>query len=103
MLLMRPNNKAVRHAGTFGAGGAHGAKASPVRRPTLDFSVCGQTWESSLPLPKHHSQTAQDLVKKSTLNPGTGGSNEKAISRERSTGRVGLGSAGGIRCRKAGA
>src|SRR5260221_6957277 len=59
--------------------------------------------ESPLPLPKHHSQTAQDLVKKSTLNPGTGGSNEKVISRKRSTGRVGLGSASGIRCRKAGA
>src|SRR5260221_6271671 len=103
MRLMRPNNEAVRCAGSCGAGGAHGAKAFPVRRPTLDFSVCGQTWESSLPLPKHHSQTAQELVKKSTLNPGTGGSNEKAISRKRSARRVGLWSAGGIRCRKAGA
>src|ERR1700741_1292553 len=59
--------------------------------------------ESLLPLPKDHSQSAQDLLKKSTLNPGTGGSNEKAVSRKRSAGRVGLGGAGGIRCRKAGA
>src|SRR5262249_58434662 len=41
--------------------------------------------------------------KNSTLNPGTGGSNEKAISRKRSAGRVGLSGAGGIRCRTAGA
>src|SRR5260370_23021586 len=61
----------------------------------------GQNLESHPPLPKDHSQIAQDLVRKSTLNPGTGGSNEKAISRKRSTGRVGLGSASGIRCRKA--
>src|SRR5262249_58176988 len=40
--------------------------------------------------------------KESILNPGTGGSNEKAISRKRSAGRVGLRGAG-IRCRKAGA
>src|SRR5262245_24590152 len=67
------------------------------------FGVVAQILESLPPFPKHHSQTAQDLVKKSTLNPGTGGSNEKAISRKRSTRRVELGSAGGIRCRKAGA
>src|SRR5262245_20537346 len=63
----------------------------------------GQNLESLPPLPKDHSQSAQDLVKKSTLNPGTGGSNEKAISRKRSAGRVGLSGAGGIRCRKGGA
>src|SRR5260370_13439914 len=59
--------------------------------------------ESPLPLPKHHSQTAQDLVKKSTLNPGTGGSNEKAISRKRSARRVEPRDDGGIRCRQGGA
>src|SRR4029450_13151107 len=71
-------------------------------RPTSGFAVFAPILESLLPLPKHHSQTAQDLVKKSALNPGTGGSNEKAISRKRSPGCVGLGSTG-IRCRKAGA
>src|SRR5438552_18689498 len=75
--------------------------STPCSTTYLDFSVCGQTWESSLPLPKHHSQSAQDLVKKTTLNPGTGGSNEKAISRKRSACRVGLGGAGGLRCRYA--
>src|SRR6516165_2647113 len=67
------------------------------------FEMFGQNLESLPPLPKDHSQSAQDLVKNSTLNPGTGGSNEKAISRQRSAGRVGLGGAGGIRCRTAGA
>src|SRR6516164_7594608 len=67
------------------------------------FEMFGQNLESLPPLPKDHSQSAQDLVKNSTLNPGTGGSNEKAISRKRSAGRVGLGGAGGIRCRTAGA
>src|SRR5881296_1556765 len=47
--------------------------STPCSTTYLDFRVCGQTRESSLPLPKHHSQTAQDLVKKSTLNHGTGG------------------------------
>src|SRR6516162_4355577 len=67
------------------------------------FEMFGQNLESLPPLPKDHSQSAQDLVKKSTLNPGTGGSHEKAISRKRSAGRVGLRGAGGIRCRKGGA
>src|SRR5262245_21167940 len=67
------------------------------------FEMFGQNVESLPPLPKDHSQSAQDLVKKSTLNPGTGGSNEKAISRKRSAGRVGLGGAGGFRCRSGGA
>src|SRR5215468_1281929 len=67
-----------------------------------DFEMFGQNLESLPALPKGHSQSAQDLVKKSTLNPGTGGSHEKAISRKRSAGRVGLRGAG-IRCRKAGA
>src|SRR5262249_56238621 len=67
------------------------------------FEMLGQNLESLPPLPKDHSQSAQDLVKNSTLNPGTGGSNEKAISRKRSAGRVGLSGAGGIRCRKGGA
>src|SRR5262249_61980380 len=67
------------------------------------FEMFGQNLESLPPLPKDHSQSAQDLVKKSTLNPGTGGSNEKAISRKRSAGRVGLGGAGGFRCRQSGA
>src|SRR3984893_14345831 len=66
------------------------------------FELFGQNLESHPPLPKDHSQSAQDLVKKTTLNPGTGGSNEKAISRKRSARRVGLGDAGGIRCRYAG-
>src|SRR3977135_1547874 len=39
-------------------------------------------------------------VKKSILNPGTGGSNEKAVSRKRSAGRN-VGGSGGIRCRHA--
>src|SRR5262249_38883896 len=63
------------------------------------FEIFGQNLDSLPPLPKDHSQSAQDLVKKSTLNPGTGGSNEKAISRKRSAGRVGLGNAGGNGCR----
>src|SRR5262249_43287608 len=42
------------------------------------FGMLGQNLESLPPLPKDHSQSAQDLVKNSTLNPGTGGSNEKA-------------------------
>src|SRR6516165_6281183 len=63
------------------------------------FEMFGQNLESLPPLPKDHSQSAQDLVKKSTLNPGTGGSNEKAISRKRSAGRVELGNAGGNGCR----
>jgi|SRR6516164_137917 len=67
------------------------------------FEMFGQNLESLPPLPKDHSQSAQDLVKNSTLNPGTGGSHEKAISRKRSAGRVGLSGAGGIRCRTAGA
>src|SRR5215467_1407806 len=67
------------------------------------FEMFGQNLESLPPLPKDHSQSAQDLVKKSTLNPGTGGSNEQAISRKRGAGRVGLSGAGGIRCRTAGA
>src|SRR5438093_7746916 len=73
------------------------------RVPHAALAVFASIFESLLPLPKHHSQTAQDLVKKSTLNPGTGGSNEKAISRKRSARRLGLGDAGGIRCRNAGA
>src|SRR5215471_13057449 len=68
-----------------------------------DFEMFGQNLESLPALPKDHSQSAQDLVKNSTLNPGTGGSHEKAISRKRSAGRVGLSGAGGIRCRKGGA
>src|SRR5215471_15972271 len=67
------------------------------------FEMFGQNLESLPPLPKDHSQSAQDLVKKSTLNPGTGGSNEKAISRKRGAGRVGLRGDGGTRCRKGGA
>src|SRR5262249_20394632 len=63
------------------------------------FEIFGQNLDSLPPLPKDHSQSAQDLVKKSTLNPGTGGSNEKAISRKRSAGRVELGNAGGNGCR----
>jgi len=39
------------------------------------FGMLGQNLESLPPLPKDHSQSAQDLVKKSTLNPGTGGFN----------------------------
>src|SRR5262245_64938270 len=80
------------------------AFASLLRRNDLipGFEMFGQNLESLPPLPKDHSQSAQDLVKNSTLNPGTGGSNEKAISRKRSAGRVGLGGAG-IRCRKGGA
>src|SRR5262245_14651319 len=87
---------------------------SGARRPVLASLLCRngvifgfemfrQNLESLPPLPKDHSQSAQDLVKKSTLNPGTGGSNEKAISRKRSAGRVGLSGAGGIRCRQSGA
>src|SRR5215468_3525721 len=68
-----------------------------------DFEMFGQNLESLPALPKDHSQSAQDLVKNSTLNPGTGGSHEKAISRKRSAGRVGLSGAGGIRCRQGGA
>src|SRR6516162_11325324 len=63
------------------------------------FGMFGQNLESLPPLPKDHSQSAQDLVKKSTLNPGTGGSNEKAISRKRSAGRVGLRGVRGNGCR----
>src|SRR5262249_36750358 len=63
------------------------------------FEVFGQNLESLPLLPKGHSQSAQDLVKKSTLNPGTGGSNEKAISRKRSAGRVGLRGVRGNGCR----
>src|SRR6516164_6335473 len=67
------------------------------------FEMFGQNLESLPPLPKDHSQSAQDLVKKATLNPGTGGSNEKAISRKRSAGRVGLRGVRGNGCRTAGA
>src|SRR5215471_4209065 len=63
------------------------------------FEMFGQNLESLPPLPKDHSQSAQDLVKNSTLNPGTGGSNEKAISRKRSAGRVGLRGVRGNGCR----
>src|SRR5262249_58110829 len=81
------------------------AFASLLRRNDLipGFEMFGQNLESLPPLPKDHSQSAQDLVKNSTLNPGTGGSNEKAISRKRSVGRVGLRGAGGFRCRQSGA
>ncbi len=97
--------RASRHA-------APASKRRPLRLVALYFAPCepfdmrfdvsARIFESVLPLPKHHSQSAQDLVKKTTLNPGTGGSNEKAISRKRSARRVGLGDAGGIRCRYAG-
>src|SRR6516165_139185 len=63
------------------------------------FEMFGQNLESLPPLPKHHSQTQQDLLKKSTLNPGTGGSNEKAVSRKRSAGCVGLRGVRGNGCR----
>ena len=98
--------RASRHA-------APASKRRPLRLVALYFTPCelldmrfdvsARILESVLPLPKHHSQSAQDLVKKTTLNPGTGGSNEKAISRKRSARRVGLGDAGGIRCRTASA
>src|SRR5262245_6373014 len=61
------------------------------------FGMFGQNLESLPPLPKDHSQSAQDSVRKPTLNPGTGGSNEKAIPRKRSAVGVGLRGAGGIR------
>src|SRR6266511_2190651 len=77
--------------------------AAPPDLTGVGHRVFAQIFESLLPLPKHHSQSAQELVKKSTSNPGTGGSNEKAISRKRSARRVELGNVGGIRCRKAGA
>src|SRR5919204_5825785 len=70
------------------------------RRARVGLQPQAENLESLLMLPKHHSQSAQDLVKKSTSNPGTGGSNEKAISRKRSARRVELGNVGGIRCRK---
>src|SRR5262252_4290556 len=103
---------AGRHANPFPCPGAAAmtsawrtALASLLCRNGLipGFEMFGQNLESLPPLPKDHSQSAQDLVKNSTLNPGTGGSNEKAISRKRSAGRVGLSGAGGIRCRKGGA
>src|SRR5262249_28651006 len=94
-----------------GPGAASMTSASPPALASLlcrngvipGFEMFGQNLESLPPLPKDHSQSAQDLVKNSTLNPGTGGSNEKAISRKRSAGRVGLSGAGGIRGRTAGA
>jgi hypothetical protein len=42
-------------------------------RPTSGFEVFAPILESLLPLPKHHSQSAQDLVKKSTLKSWNGG------------------------------
>src|SRR5947199_4825133 len=62
MPLMRPNN--LRQSDTpEPAAPAERVPSTPCSTTYLDFSVCGQTWESSLPLPKHHSQSAQDLVK----------------------------------------
>src|SRR5262249_2243668 len=53
---------------------------------------------------KDHRQSHHQRINCDSTNGGSlGGSNEKAISRKRSAGRVGLGGAGGIRCRKAGA
>src|SRR5262249_46827002 len=86
---------------------ARGARSSLLSCAAMGlipgFGMFGQNLESLPPLPKDHSQSAQDLVKNSTLNPGTGGSNEKAISWKRSAGCVGLGGAGGFRCRQSGA
>src|SRR5215813_11235773 len=83
---------------------ARGPRFSPHRDGLIPgFEIFSQNLESLSPLPKDHSQSAQDLVKNSTLNPGTGGSNEKAVSRKRSAGRVGVSGAGSIRCRTAGA
>src|SRR5262245_35988963 len=70
--------------------------------PLPDIRGCRPNLKSLLSLPKGHSQSAQHLVKKSTHNRGTGGSNEKAISRKRSARRVELGDVGGVRCRQAG-
>src|SRR5262249_25973064 len=39
----------------------------------------GQNLESLPPLPKDHSKSTQDLVKNSTLNPGTGGVQMKKL------------------------
>jgi hypothetical protein len=53
---------------------ARALACSPLsRRRHSGFGVCRRNLESLLPLPKRHSQTSQDLVKKSTLRSWNGG------------------------------